>query len=181
MVAEGRPANGAQKQQDDAGPISIRAYRDEDAPVLARIFDRAVREGAAGAYDARQRDAWASAMDTPPEWSQRLGEEITLVAERDGTVTGFMTLGRDGFLDLMFVLPEAMGTGVAAALHDRVLAEAEARQISRLTTEASHIARRFFIKQGWRELGEVQVDLGGTTLTSFSMEKRLRGPGVRRS
>ncbi len=161
--------------------MRVRPYRTEDAACLAQVFDRAVREGAAGAYDAAQRAAWASALDAPPDWSQRLSEEITLVAERGGKVAGFMTLGRDGFLDLAFVLPEAMGTGVAAALHDRVLVEAEARDLLRLTTEASHIARRFFIKQGWRELGEVQVSLGGTTLTSFSMEKRLRAPGVRRS
>lgn len=162
-------------------PIRIRPYRDGDAPVLATVFERAVREGAAGAYDADQRAAWASALDTPPDWAQRLGEEITLVAERDGHVAGFMTLGRDGFLDLAFVLPEAMGTGVAAALHDRVLAEAEARDLTRLTTEASHLARRFFLKQGWRELGAIEVELGGTTLTSFQMEKRLRRPGVRRT
>ncbi|MGS4944722.1 N-acetyltransferase family protein [Meridianimarinicoccus sp. RP-17] len=170
-----------QRPETGTAPIHVRPYREEDAPVLARIFDRAVREGAASAYDATQRAAWAGAIDAPPEWCQRLSEEITLVAERDGQMAGFMTLGRDGFLDLAFVLPEAMGTGVAAALHDRVLAEAESRGLFRLTTEASHIARRFFIKQGWREMGEIQVDLGGTTLTSFSMEKRLRGAGVRRS
>jgi len=165
----------------DAPKVHVRPYRAGDAPVLAHVFDRAVREGAADAYDTDQRAAWAGAIDTPPDWSQRLSEEVTVVAERGGEIVGFMTLGRDGFLDLAFVLPEAMGTGVAAALHDRILAEAEARKLTRLTTEASHLARRFFIKQGWRDLGEVQVDLGGTLLTSFSMEKRVRGSGVRRS
>lgn len=169
-----------QRHETDPDVLLVRPYRADDAPVLALVFDRAVREGAAGAYDAYQRAAWAGAIDAPPDWSQRLCEEITVVAERASQVVGFMTLGRDGFLDLAFVLPEAMGTGVAAALHDRILAEAEARKITRLTTEASHIARRFFIKQGWRELGEVQVDLGGTSLTSFSMEKQLRGSGIRR-
>ena len=161
--------------------MHVRPYRPSDAACLAQVFDRAVREGAAGAYTEAQRAAWASAMDTPPDWSRRLGEEITLVAERDGQVAGFMTLGRDGFLDLAFVLPEAMGTGVAAALHDRVLVEAAARDLTRLTTEASHMARRFFFKQGWRDLGEIEVALGGAKLTSFSMEKRLRSRGVRRS
>lgn len=161
--------------------MRVRPYCTDDAVRLADVFDRAVREGTVGVYDADQRAAWASAMDTPPNWARRLNEEITVVAERGGQVAGFMTLGRDGFLDLAFVLPEAMGTGVAAALHDRMLVEAEARKLSRLTTEASHLARRFFIKQGWRDLGEVQVSLGGSSLTSFSMEKRLRVRGVKRS
>lgn len=180
-MTNSRPeARAGQRQDTGAAALHIRPYRADDAPVLANVFDRAVREGAAGAYDAEQRAAWAGAIDAPPDWSRRLCEEITVVAERAGQVTGFMTLGRDGFLDLAFVLPEAMGTGVAPALHDRILVEAEARRLVRLTTEASHIARRFFIKQGWRELGEVQVHLGGTRLTSFSMEKRLRGSGLRR-
>lgn len=161
--------------------MRVRSYQDGDAPCLAQVFDRAVREGAVGAYDAAQRAAWASAPKAPPDWAERLSEEITIVAERDSAVVGFMTLGRDGFLDLAFVLPEAMGTGVAAALHDRILAEAEARGMTRLTTEASHIARRFFLKQGWRDLGEIQIEIGGAMLPSFGMEKRLCWPGVKRS
>lgn len=179
-MTDKRPDRALDREAVSA-PVTVRPYRTSDAACLAQVFDRAVREGAASAYDDAQRAAWASAMDTPPDWSRRLSEEITLVAERDGQIIGFMTLGRDGFLDLAFVLPEAMGTGVAAALHDRMLAEAEGRNLTRLTTEASLIARRFFIKQGWRDLGQIDVALGGTTLTSFSMEKRLRRSGVRRS
>ena len=149
----------------------IRPYRGEDAPALRAIFWRAVQEGAASAYDQRQRNAWARAPEVPPDWPDRLGRQITLVAEQAGTAVGFMTLGHDGHLDLAFVAPEAMGTGVAAALHDRVLAEAAARGLSLLTTEASHLARRFLLRQGWREIAEQEVEIGGARLTSFRMEK----------
>ncbi|MCA8882047.1 MAG: GNAT family N-acetyltransferase [Rhodobacteraceae bacterium] len=159
------------------GRFRIRPFRAEDALPLRALYYRAVQEGAARFYDQRQRDAWARAPEMPPDWRDRLGREITLVAEDARGPVGFMTLGHDGHLDLAFVAPEAMGTGIAAALHDRLLVEAEARGIAHLTTEASHLARRFFLRQGWREIAEQQVDLGGVRLTNFRMEKRLgRGP-----
>lgn len=151
----------------------IRSYRPGDAPALRLIFWRAVQEGTKAAYDQRQRDAWARAPEAPPDWPDRLGTQITLVAERDGAAVGFMTLGHDGHLDLAFVAPEAMGTGVAAALHDRVLTEAAARGIDRLTTEASHLARRFLLRQGWREIAAQEVEIGGVRLANFRMAKRV--------
>ena len=156
--------------------IRVRPYRPADAAALRRVFWRAVQEGAASAYDLRQRDAWARAPEAPPDWPDRLGRQITLVAETtdgDGGPLGFMTLGHDGHLDLAFVLPEAMGGGAAAALHDRLLAEAEARGIDRLTTEASHLARRFLLKQGWSEIAAQEVEIGGVRLVNFRMAKRV--------
>ncbi|TDL85835.1 GNAT family N-acetyltransferase [Meridianimarinicoccus aquatilis] len=152
---------------------SIRPFKAQDADILQHVFYRAVQEGAVGAYSVAERAAWASAPNAPPNWAQRLGSEITLVAERDGQPAGFITLGRDGHVDLLFVLPEEMGSGIAAALHDRMLSEADQRDIPRLTTEASVIARRFLLKQGWRELTEQKIELGGVWLTNYRMEKRL--------
>ena len=156
--------------------IRVRPYRPADALPLRQVFWRAVQEGAASAYDQRQRDAWARAPEAPPDWPDRLGRQITLVAEAtegDASPVGFMTLGHDGHLDLAFVLPEAMGGGAAAALHDRLLAEAAARGMDRLTTEASHLARRFLLKQGWTELAAQEVEIGGVRLVNFRMAKRV--------
>ena len=153
--------------------IRVRGFRRDDAAALEHDFLRAVREGAAGAYSELEREAWANAPHSAAYWCDRLGAEITLVAERGSVISGFMTLCRDATLDMAFVLPEAMGTGVANALHDRVIVEAQALGMTRLTTEASHLARRFFLKQGWRELGAQKIELSGLLLTNFAMEKRL--------
>lgn len=151
----------------------IRPFECQDAAPLQHVFVRAVQEGTIGAYSVAERAAWSSAPEAPPNWEQRLGREITLVAERSGEPAGFITLGRDGHVDLLFVLPEEMGSGLAAALHDRMLSEAAQRNMRRLTTEASVIARRFFLKQGWSEIAEQQVELNGVWLTNFRMEKTL--------
>lgn len=153
--------------------IRVRGFEPDDSPALREIFYRAIQQGSAAFYDKRQRDAWARAPEAPPNWTRRLGDQITVVAEVDGARAGFMTMGREGYLDLAFVAPEWMGAGVAAALHDRLLHIALAEGITRLTTEASHLARRFLIRQGWQELAEQQVMVCGVILTNFRMEKRL--------
>lgn len=159
--------------------IRVRGFRAGDADALLAVFRRAVLEGAAAHYDGPQRAAWAGAADAPPAWAERLGGQMTLVAEdAAGRCAGFMTLGRDGHLDLAFVTPEAMGTGVAAALHDRLLVEAAALGLTRLTTDASHLARRFLLKSGWRETGRTDTDIDGTRLAGFRMEKRLALPDL---
>lgn len=159
--------------------MPIRPYRPADAGPLAQIYRRAILQGAAAFYTEAERRAWAQPAPDEADWAARLGDHITVVADRDGALQGFMTMGRDGHLDLAFVVPEAMGTGVAAALHDRLLYEAARLRLPRLTTEASHLARRFFLKQGWRELAQQSVPRNGERLTNFRMEKPLAvRPGV---
>ncbi|MEV8468624.1 GNAT family N-acetyltransferase [Fluviibacterium sp. DFM31] len=153
----------------------IRPYVAADAPALRGIFTEAVQVGARAQYSAAQRDAWSgAAQHCPPDWGDRLGDHLTFVAEQDGDPVGFMTLGRDGHLDLAFVLPQVMGQGVADALHDRILAEAQARGLSRLTTEASLRAQPFFRRMGWRLVAHQTVEIRGQRLDNAVMEKPLQ-------
>jgi putative acetyltransferase len=137
--------------------ISIRPYRTSDRAACRQVFQRAVREGAAGFYDAAQREAWAP--EVPPDPDHRLDKlhhQLTWVAEVDGAITGFMSMTRSGHLDMAFVLPEVMGKGHAAALHDRMLSEARGLGLARLTVHASEYSRRFLGRRGW-DLDGVEV------------------------
>lgn len=155
--------------------FQIRPYAPQDADALFCVFYRAVHEGAAAHYSTRQRQAWAPETRPSPRWQAKLGDQITMVGETSGTEgpQGFMTLGHDGFLDFAFVLPEQRRSGLAHALHDRILNEARLRGIARLETEASHLARRFFLKCGWCERAAQQVERGGVMLENFKMDRRV--------
>jgi len=153
--------------------VTVRRFEDRDAEATARIYFDAVRVGARDYYDEVQRRAWASSIPETPPWRARLKSQTSFVAERDGAVTGFMTLKSDGCIDLAFVTPEAMGTGVARQLYERLLAEAAAMGLRRLHTEASYLARPFFERQGWSVVKQQTVERDGVALTNFVMEKHL--------
>lgn len=151
----------------------IRRFQAGDADRLAELFFQAVHEGAAHAYTAEERAAWVPRPPRGPEWEARLSQSITLVDDGPCGPLGFMTLTHAGMLDLAFVRPDARGCGVATALYNAIEAEAAGLGLSHLSTEASHPARRFFLKQGWVLLAEQQVERNGIPLTNFRMEKRL--------
>ncbi|THD82792.1 GNAT family N-acetyltransferase [Aliigemmobacter aestuarii] len=129
--------------------IAIRPYRAEDRAECAALFYRAVHEGAAGAYDAVQRADWAPSPLPDLSKPDRKLDQFAWVSEADGRITGFMTLTREGHLDMAFVLPEVMGKGHAAALYDVLLDRARAEGMNRLTVHATPYSKSFLMKRGW--------------------------------
>ena len=154
----------------------IRPYRPDDRAAVARIFYRAVREGAAAFYDDAQRAAWAP-RDTPdPTKPDKLLDQWCWVAEDGGRITGFMSLCDDGYLDMAFVLPEVMGKGHAAALYDTLLQKARSQGFPRLTVHASHLARPFFVRRGWQVDKAELHPSNGQVFERFAMSLAL-APG----
>lgn len=110
----------------------------------------------------------AGAEPDPARWTARAMQVEMWLAERDGALVGFAGVA-DDLLDLLFVHPDHMGQGVGGRLHDQVVMRARSNGLSRLRTEASHVARPFFEARGWETIRENRVQrrgvwLGNTTL-----------------
>lgn len=154
--------------------VIIRPYRPADAIPLATLYHRAVRDGAADKYDVQQREAWSPAPPTGEEWRARVEEAVTIVAERDGALLGFMTIDIEtGYLDFAYVAPEVMGQGVAASLYAVIEGRARVKGHTVLETEASLLAEPFFRRHGWRVLARQEVEVHGVKIPNARMEKRL--------
>lgn len=154
---------------------AIRPYRASDADACWAVYVRAVRQGAARFYTLDQRMAWAPNDTRPPGHPDKLLDQWAWVAQDAGQITGFMSLCPDGYLDMAFVAPEVMGTGVAAALYDTLIGHAQAQGLTTLGTHASHLARRFFARRGWQVVETQQHPVGDQTLERFAMSLTLAG------
>ena len=152
--------------------VRIRGFEKADARAAARVLYDSVHGATASAYDAAERRAWAPEPPDGPTWLARLSGHTTLVAERAGMVIGFMSLSDDGCIDLAYVAPGDVGTGVGGRLYDAIVAEARRRGLTALRTDASHIARPFFERRGWAVVRRRTVERNGVTLINFLM----RGP-----
>jgi len=154
--------------------LLIRPCRVTDAPGLAELYHRAVREGTGAHYDAAQRAAWSPAPPMDETWRRRLIEAQTVVAEQGGRLMGFMTLDiESGWIDFAYVAPEAMGRGVGETLYAVLEGRARAAGLTRLETEASLLAERFFARRGWRIVMRQEVERNGVRLPNAVMEKSL--------
>lgn len=154
--------------------ILIRRFREGDGDALGHLFHRAVHEGAASAYDAAQRAAWSPEPPHGPDWEDRLARGVTLVALDGDAPAGFMTLEPEsGYIDMAFVAPEQKGRGVAGMLYGMLERCARRNGLQQLITDASELARHFFLKQGWQDGPRQEVIRDGVTLHNYRMAKRL--------
>jgi putative acetyltransferase len=152
----------------------LRDYTRSDAEALANLFRRAVRGIGARDYSAAQVDAWAGGV-VAERLDARLGDgRTTLVAvDDDGAPLAFGDLEADGHIDFLYAAPEAAGKGVAAALYDALEAHACSRGMTRLYTEASEAARRFFLRKGFAVTARRDFSIGDAPMHNYAMEKKL--------
>ncbi len=153
--------------------VKLRSFVASDAPLLGQLMYEAVRQGTVDFYDADQRAAWMPEPRSGADWLQRLQDPQTWVAEDAKGIAGFMTLALDGHIDLAYVRPDAMGTGVAHKLYEALEQAALTQQCPRLYTQASHLAQRFFSRRGWRLVETQRVVSNGVAMQNHQMEKVL--------
>ncbi|SLN31025.1 putative N-acetyltransferase YafP [Aquimixticola soesokkakensis] len=153
--------------------MRIRTFHRRDAAACQRVFLRAVHLGTAPHYTAAERAAWAGEDVASDVWEARLSRQWTFVAKGLRGVEGFLTLGRDGHIDFLYVLPEQRRSGLAGQLYCAAVACAQRAGLRQLDTQASHLARRFFEKRDWQVTARQSVIRNGVALTNFRMEKRL--------
>ncbi|MWD29519.1 GNAT family N-acetyltransferase [Aquicoccus sp. SCR17] len=154
--------------------VLIRHMRAGEEAALHRIFVEAVRDGAKGHYDSRQRKAWAPDGPPPPSWHERLREQEVWVAVGRGQPVGFLSVTPEGHLDLAFVRPSWMGGRAMPALYDAMLHWAREQGLARLTTDASHLFRAFLRRRGWTGETPEDIDRGGVVLRRWPMTLDLK-------
>ncbi len=147
---------------------TIRPYVAADRAAMSLVYYRAVREGSAAFYTEAERAAWAPSA-LPGAHPDKLLDQWCWVAEQEGRMTGFMSLRKDGELDMAFVIPEVMGDGTAAALYDVLLHKAREFGFIRLTVRAAHQSNRFLTRRGWTVTGIEHLEDGGQTYDLFLM------------
>lgn len=147
----------------------IRLFAPADAAPASRLIFDAVHAGAAAAYTEAQRAAWAPAPHPASALAARLEPQFALVAEDERGLSGLFALTHEGLLDLAFVRPDRMGDGLAGRLHDAILTQAIDFGLSALRVEASHLARRFLERRGWRLEATQSVQQNGVALENHRM------------
>jgi putative acetyltransferase len=158
-----------------AMPLKVREYRESDAEVLAGLFFDAVRQGARDHYSREQREAWAPSVPDTAGFASRLAAMTVLVAEDETGVLGFMALDAAGCIDLAFVRPDRIGTGVASRIYTQLETVARASGQRRLFSDASELAKPFFKRHGWTVCRQQTVERRGVELTNYRMQKWITG------
>lgn len=152
--------------------MDLRWSSETDAPELAAVFYRAVREGPSP-YSEDQRRAWVSDVPDARQLWERLAPCHVAVACDAEAVVGFMASDVSGYIDLVFILPEARGRGLFRKLYGMIEAQLRADGVRLLRTHASLLAEPAFAALGFSVIERETVERAGVGLPRAKMEKRL--------
>lgn len=145
-----------------------------DARALDALFRQSFADTFAHLYDPRDLAAFFARF-TPEAWRAELADPAVAVriAEADGATVGFCKVGpvtlpvaapEDAIeLRQLYVLKPWQGHGIAAALMDWTLAEAERRGAASLYLSVyvdNHRARRFYARYGFVYAGRYDFMVG---------------------
>lgn len=147
----------------------IREYRPSDCKHLVELFYQTVHSINAKDYTDEQLNAWATGNVDINEWNQSLSKHFSIVAMKDGIITGFGDIDRTGCLDRLYVHKDYQNQGIATAICDKL---EHAFEVSRITTYASITAKSFFLHRGYHIIREQQVVRSNIPLTNYMMEKQ---------
>lgn len=159
--------------------MKLRHYRPEDADALALIMRRSIESLGPRHYTPEQVAAWAGAAPNAEEMALRLGDGRTVIVAVDAhdRAIAFGDLEVGGHIDLLFALPDAAGTGVAAAILEALEMVARTNALMQLTVEASEGAKGLFTRQGFTLIARNDLMLDGVAIHNWRMEKLLQRQG----
>jgi len=162
-------------------PLAVPLFRwasAADGEELADIMFDAVRRGDSP-YTEAQRAAWAPVRRSGEAWAARLQGQDIILAERDGTGIGFMSLAPGGYVDFAFIRPAARGSGLFRQLLSFVVDRAIAKREPRLWTHASLMAEPAFAACGFTIVRRERIVMGDQSLDRCEMERSLAASSPR--
>jgi GNAT superfamily N-acetyltransferase len=104
--------------------------------------------------DAGVLEAWLS-NKTPEhvrDWMESL-DCCGVVAERDGSITGFAMLKMPGEISLCYLVPEAQGHGLGRAMIRELEREAIERGLTEIRLRSTRAAHPFYLRLGFVDCG----------------------------
>lgn len=153
--------------------VIVKSYDAIYAKSLTDLFYATVHSIDNEVYTEAQKDEWAPFPIEYEKWALRLQETSPFVALLNEDPVGFIEFNSDGYVNCFYVDQEYQNQGVGKLLYEKILENAYSQGISELYTDASWIAKSFFLKQGFEVIQQKEVLRGNQVLVNFRMMKKL--------
>lgn len=145
----------------------VRRARIDETEALSRL---ALRSKAHWGYDAA---FMAKCRDELTVTRKHVEDGEVWVLDDDQGPRGIYRLsidGRVGVVELLFVRPDAIGTGAGRTLWKHMLAEATRRGTERISVDSDPDAEGFYLAMGCRRIGEApSASIAGRTLPRLEL------------
>lgn len=129
--------------------MTIRKATIADNQAITQLFYETITSINVKDYDPQQIETWASSAENKVFWKLQIEKQYFIIAENDEYLLGFASLTVDGYLDLMYVHKNHQKQGIASALLENILTEANRLNLTKIWTDASITAKPFFLNKSF--------------------------------
>jgi len=148
----------------------MRSYIPYDAESTLEVLHQAIEVTARAVYSPEQIDAWLSSIPSPAVWNSDLCDSLAaLVKEDDEGIYAFCNLMHSGEIEYLMCHPRRSRQNAASSMLEALEDIARQKNLPRLTTRASLLAKNVFQRQGFIIDAE-EKKLG---MTCFRMSKEM--------
>jgi putative acetyltransferase len=151
----------------------IRKGNIDDLAELRHLFADTIMNVCRSDYNDEQITVWSSASENIKRWENVLEEQFVLISQHQDQITGFCTLDKGNYIDLLFVHKDYLRQGTAEKLYTAVEHETIRLNQEALSSDVSKTAKSFFEKMGFIVLKEQTVSIKEIEFTNYNMRKIL--------
>jgi len=152
--------------------MTIRKGTSTDLPEMKQLFTETITSVCKKDYNKDQISAWKLGAGSEERWNKVIENQLVFIAEINKQIAGFCTLDGNN-IDLLFVHKNFQRQGIAKNLYTFIEQEARNQKQKFLTADVSKTARPFFENAGFKIIKEQTVNVKGTDLINYKMEKIL--------
>ena len=149
----------------------LRKYSSDDWTEVVKLFHDTVHSINSADYSETQLDAWAPHDLNLPGLENKLLNNYSVVAEKDGVIVGFGNANGTGCFDCLYTHKDYQGIGVATLIADDIEGYFYRENARAITADVSITARPFFEKRGYLVLNEQCVECRGQLFINYKMKK----------
>jgi putative acetyltransferase len=154
-------------------PVTCRKANRDDINDIVALYRGTVRNVNNKDYSPEQIEVWAGGAENIERWQKAITEQYFVLAEKNGTLAGFSSLAKDGYLDFMYVHKDFQGCKVATALLTEIERKAEKQKNTEIYSHVSITARGFFEKMGYKHIKDLNDPYKGVIFINSLMVKKL--------
>jgi len=153
--------------------IELRLYRRSDLQEVVQLFKDSVIEIGIEQYNAEQVKIWSSYANEINNFHSILDEGITYVAVVQGKLVSFGTLHPTDQIAFIYRIKEYSKMGVASKIYKILENHSKQSGVRKIHTEASKIAKHFFLKNGFIIVEKEIVTRNEVEFERYKMLKAL--------
>lgn len=154
--------------------FEIRLARNDEIPLLAGIYQRAIERSCAPWYSSRQLSAWLGFAADTDLWLDSFRHTCCLVAvSRQNNVLAFGDMHPEtAQIGRLYVEPDVQGNGLGTAMLNRLEALLRSAGHREVSLESALNAYRFYLNRGYSSLGTVTLPFNGEMFKQYRMLKQ---------